>query len=381
VTPNVVLYCAGDPHFPERAGGGAWAGLAEIAGDSVHALARVVDLCVRDSADLAIPGDIFDGPDPEPGALTPVYAQVRRLADAGLRLFYVLGNHDHGRDWLAPAGPAAVNVSGVVERTKFGHTISGLSYLPTPEAFVAATAAAPRTDFGLYHQAWMELIKSGRYTVTQLPDHGVCVGGDVHVRAVLDKPTHSRRFISTGPLSPQSVAEFNRTAVHAVSKTPAGDFQISEVVLRGREFRRFDVKSPADAETVMLELAETAPDAGLPKELARPFVAIGLDCDVPGFEAAAEALAEKRGVVLRFVARRPVGPGAAADAPVVAAEDLAAAVMSWPGPASPEARDLAAALVAGPDPAAVLAGRWNQYKAAAARGDRNASAPHVGRAE
>lgn len=370
---TIAFYATGDPHFPERTGAGAWVGLPRIRGDSVHALARAVDLCMRDWADLVMPGDIFHGPDPEPGALAPVYAQLWRLAVIDRKVYYVLGNHDRNRDWLVPLGPLAVNVSGRSVRMSSGLTVSGRSWIPTPDAFLDAVSQDPRTDVGVYHQRWAELDARGPFRASQLPDHGLCVCGDVHVRAVLDKTTHARRLVSTGPLSPQSVSEFGRAAVHAVSRESGSgeELAVREVVLPGREFRRYDVESAGDAEAVMSALAVMGPDESLPDDLACPMVAVRLSGGrdaVVGFAEAAERLAESRGVVLYLYAPSR-GSGAAGSGKdqdhASGCRDLAEAIRSWGGDVAPAARDLAAALVAdGADPRAVLEAEWERHLAA-----------------
>lgn len=345
---KLIAYAAGDWHYPERHGGGAWTSSPDIVGDTAFALDEVVGLCVQGEVPLLAPGDLTDGPDPEPAALAAMYETLRRLSTVGVNVLYVLGNHERGRDWLAPLGGVAVNVSGRVVTVPGGVAITGLSYQPTVEAFVEATTATRRTPIGLYHQQWSELIKSGPYSIGQLPDHGLSVCGDVHVRAVLDKPQYPRRVLSTGPLSPQSIAEFDRPAVYAVYD----DFSVREVAIKGRTFVRFGVESTRSAEMVMAAVAAMGPDPSLPKHVSRPVAAVVVSCHVPGFVDALEALAASRNVILRVTLESATS---AVEAVVQTGshEALRDAVMSWPAPI--EARALAAALIEdGADPKAVV---------------------------
>lgn len=344
--PKIVAYAVSDEHLPEKPNAGAWVSLPEVKGDSLHALGRAVDLCLESAVPLLSAGDHFDGPDPDPLALAAVYQQLRRLEHDDLNVYHVLGNHDGGRDWYGPLGPVAVNVSGRVVLLPCGMTVTGLSCVPSQQAFVDRTAALHRTDLGLYHQRWAELSGASPYSVSQLPDHGLAVCGDVHVRAVLDRATYGRMILSPGPLSPQSVAEFSGkgAAVYAVYE----DFTVREVPIPGRKFLRFDVSSPRDAERVMTSLAGLSPDDDLHPELRRPMVAVRLDCHVPGFAEAAERLARDRGVVLRAyeTVRRPSAVQHATPGASVSPAGLQEVILGWPDDkVPPESRLLAAKAV------------------------------------
>lgn len=338
--PDLLGYAVADAHIPEKTNAGAWAGLDEIRNDSVHALGQVAALCLDQDVPLFMAGDNFDGPDPEPGSLAAVYGHLRQFDPAGLKVYYVLGNHDAGRDWLAPLGRLACNVSGRVVKTTHGHTVTGLSYVPTAEEFVAKTAQAPRADVGLYHQGWSELTGGSPYSVAQLPDHGLSVCGDIHVRAVLDKPQHPRKILSPGPLSPQSVAEFFPPAVYAVYT----DLSVREVAIVGRKFLRYDVASPEDAESVMQAVAGLRRNTDVHEDLSRPMVAVRLDAHVEGFVEAVEAMAASRGVVVRMCAGKSRTASAADTGRRAVMADLAAAIYSHPDVVRP-AKELAVDLV------------------------------------
>ena len=48
----------------------------------------------RDCAFLLISGDLFHTPVPEPAEVAPVAAALRRLTDAGRRIYVIYGSHD-----------------------------------------------------------------------------------------------------------------------------------------------------------------------------------------------------------------------------------------------------------------------------------------------
>jgi DNA repair protein SbcD/Mre11 len=62
---------------------------------------RVVEQ--RDAEFLLISGDLFHTPVPDPGEVAPVAAALRRLVDAGRRIYVIYGSHDyvaHRTSWL-----------------------------------------------------------------------------------------------------------------------------------------------------------------------------------------------------------------------------------------------------------------------------------------
>jgi len=221
---------------------------------------------------LILAGDIFDGPDPEPGAVSAVYNELRRMFRDDQPVYYVLGNHDRGRDWLMPVGEMARNVDSRVEKSPTGSfTITGLSCVSTREQFVEGTASAPRTDIGVYHQRWDELSGPSPFSIVQLPDHKLSVCGDVHVRAFLDRPTYPRRILSPGPYAPQSVAEFHQsTVVYAVYE----DFSVRPIEVRGRKYVRYDITDAETADAALVGMAGLSPDPTIPKHLSKPMVAV-----------------------------------------------------------------------------------------------------------
>lgn len=360
---RVIAYVAGDAHVPEEAGGGAWKGVPEVAGDALHALGRVVELCVVAGVPLVLPGDVIDGPSPEPGALVGLYDALRPMVDNRLSILHALGNHERARDWLAPFGPSVVRLDGTVATVgNHGPTITGLSYTD-PYFFPAAAKAVPATDVGVYHQTWGELVAGQKVRAEHLPAHRLAVGGDVHVRSQFAPAAGPRWFLSPGPLVPQAVTEFARpaSACYAVND----DLSCARVDLPARGYYLYEIDSPAAADDALNAVADLCPDVSLPEAFARPYVVARMTAAVDGFEAAAADLAGRRGVTLRVyspAATSRVRPASTEAAGYDPARNLIEAVMGWPTPAT--ARDLAVALVTiGADPDRVLAAARAAYEA------------------
>lgn len=353
VVNSISGYLTADWHFPEKYGTGPWAG-TDMTGDAEYALEQVVALCAEDGADLYAAGDLVDGPDPDPDAVTAVYAILRRLTDAGRTVHYVLGNHDRGRDWLKPFGSGAVRADSTVSESTAG-TVTGLSFRP-PHTFRDELNGVVPTDIGLYHQTWSEFVRAGRTSAAPLADlHGVSVCGDVHVRSVWSRPSGGGVVVSPGPLCPQSVTEFG-TGHFVYALSSAG---IVPVRLKGRRFVALAADDPRELDRAVTALRSSAPDPDLPDRIARPFYSVRLGYDASASDLdGLERAAAHSGAVLRVYRSAVAAPVRKPPHPTATLTEAIAA-----RDASPEAKRMAADLVNAADPAAVL----ETYKAAALR--------------
>ena len=70
--------------------------LAELIGNATrHAFVRIVDLCLDEQVDaLLLAGDLYDGDQTSMKTARFLANQVRRLDEAGIRVFIIRGNHD-----------------------------------------------------------------------------------------------------------------------------------------------------------------------------------------------------------------------------------------------------------------------------------------------
>lgn len=356
---EVLAYATADWHVPETKGGGAWKSLSGIGGDVLFALEQTVALCVKDRADLWAAGDIVDGPDVEPDALADLYAVLRPLTYTDLRIYYVLGNHDAGRDWLAALGPTAVNVSGRAVQTPKGYTITGSSFVEK-ELFRQTAGSCAKTDVGLYHQTWQEWTNGGgRSTLADIPNHTLAVCGDVHVRGIATPPKGPVTALSPGPMAPQSVAEFAEAKVFAVGK----DLFPTEVSIRGRQYRAYEVSDGKAADAVIADLTAMTVDESLPQALRTPMVSVCVRTPIDGFEAAVTKMAASRGVIVRVYAPAPTRVEKPEPASQPKLTGLTSVIINWD--ADPAAKQLAAAAVArGVKPQDVLLAHKDNYERA-----------------
>ena len=70
--------------------------VAELIGNATrHAFIRIVDLCLEEQVDaLLLAGDLYDGEQTSMKTARFLAEQIRRLHEAGIRVFVIRGNHD-----------------------------------------------------------------------------------------------------------------------------------------------------------------------------------------------------------------------------------------------------------------------------------------------
>ncbi len=70
--------------------------LAELIGNATRrAFVNAIDLCLTEQVDaLLLAGDLYDGDQTSMKTARFLAAQIRRLDEAGIRVFIIRGNHD-----------------------------------------------------------------------------------------------------------------------------------------------------------------------------------------------------------------------------------------------------------------------------------------------
>ncbi len=139
-------------------------GLEERDADFARAFEKAVDEILARDVDLVLhSGDLFEKPSPRIAHLDFIYSQARRLKDAGIPMFCILGNHDRPRvfahhsaqSFLAKLGVVhLLSPAGQADFTVWNDTfIAGISY-NSPESTENAA------DF--WEQAFAELEEHAR---------------------------------------------------------------------------------------------------------------------------------------------------------------------------------------------------------------------------
>ncbi len=259
----------------------------------------------RDCAFLLISGDLFHTPVPEPAEVAPVAAALRRLTEAGRRIYVIYGSHDyvaHRTSWLdvlaetgifLRAAPEAVRVEG--DRWSLPFTrdvatgsviagISGRSHGLDRSYFAAVDSESFRAEPGFkifqFHAAVDEYLPSGLrehlHGISRDDLPGGCdyyAGGHIHYT-----------YTGTGPEGGLLV---NPGAVFGTSLT---DLENGSA---GRTHQGVVIVTVTDGRPA-LEFVETAP-----REALRVF-----DVDVSG-----KTSEEARGAVTEAISAH-AGPGA-----------------------------------------------------------------------
>jgi len=350
VNDSIEGVVIGDLHWQESVDRGTWSDMPGVRGDLEYALRKTVELCVADKADLYLAGDNFDGPDPEPESVSALYAILRPILDSKFDIYYVIGNHERGRDWLAPLGYKAIRIEdGKAIRTRFGRTVSGLNF-QDPDRFEDLVRMVPKTDIGLYHQSFREWTGGRGFPLSCLPPHRLAICGDTHVQAVV-RPQPAVVRLSPGSLVPQSTTEFDSASkVWRITS----ELDVMAVSLPGRKRIRRVIENADQADAVLAEIAKlNCADGSLPPRIREPIVAVRLMTPIPGFTDVLRKLAGDRGFHIRVSddskSRSPRQQQARSGSAT-----LVEAILSWDAPQ--DAKDLAlAALSPGADPKSVFA--------------------------
>lgn len=189
-----------DWHLPTRLCSGPWDDIG-VTDDQFDILHLVAKYCANRKLDLYAAGDLFNSPRPDAAVMAKVAECLDPIRQSGtLRVYYVIGNHDGGQDWLSAFPDFCVNVSKTPTST-----VGGLEY----------TAVWPpaRWNFkhkpqpvGLYHQRWQDWFGGGTARTSELPQHSVSVCGDIHVFGVVSVVSGSKA-ISPGPFTPMKYPE------------------------------------------------------------------------------------------------------------------------------------------------------------------------------
>jgi len=112
-------------------------GLADLIGNATRrAFANLVELCLNEQVDaLLLAGDLYDGEQTSMKTARFLAAQIRRLHEAGIRVFIIRGNHDAlSRITKELTFPESVKVFGgradvvLVERPGIAVAVHGLSF-------------------------------------------------------------------------------------------------------------------------------------------------------------------------------------------------------------------------------------------------------------
>lgn len=274
------LIHAGDWHLSRL----TWQHRSLLTGDSFHALARIVDLCLHRRAALFAAGDLLDKDKPDSAAVACMHHEMDRMEQAGLPVFYIQGQHEKADPpWMAShKWPKHVH-NTVFTVPGIPGAFYGLDWVPR-EQFVEFMSSGIPADCHsmLAHQVWMEhmgnVVTVPEANVHDLPPQiRLVFTGDYHVHQQTRYMTQSgeKVLISSGSISMRSITEQPQKSVWYFDGQ-----NLESVPIPGRPVINTNITSLEQIQ----QLADWAAEAGknLPEELRAPICVLKFPSELQG---------------------------------------------------------------------------------------------------
>ncbi len=211
-------------------------GRAEREDDMYDAFDEAVDISIKDRVDFAVlAGDLFDKPVPSGRAIVSLGNSLKRLSDADIKAYFILGEHDVSRVRATPVAQVYHNLE-VADYIGHGTPVMHKDTLlvgmdkkrrdemPEHAEVMARADAAARAHTGrsvlVMHQGLMEVNKfAGEIAVSEMPkSFSYYAMGHLHDR-------HERRFESLGgPLAYPGSTEVS--SMEGIRGTKKGFYEV-----------------------------------------------------------------------------------------------------------------------------------------------------------
>ena len=231
--------------------------LAELIGNSTRrAFVNVVDLCLAEGVDgLILAGDLYDGEQTSMKTARFLAEQIRRLDEAGIKVFIIRGNHDAlSKITKELTFPEGVKVfGGRADTVTFDHAgglaiaIHGLSFAQphAPESLLGKykPPVAGAVNIGLMHTSLGGALGHDPYAPCSIAELGASgfrywALGHIHKRAVTD-----RNCVVVMPGMPQGrdIGEAGAKSVTLVTINDDQSIRLEERLTSVAQFERVDV--------------------------------------------------------------------------------------------------------------------------------------------
>lgn len=266
-----------------------WSRHPELRGDAFFALRQIVDYALRERLPLLLLGDIFDSTRPDPETVTVWCQQMQRMEQAGLMVYYIIGNHDFTSVYWPSVHhwPTSIHEKSVIIARNM--IVYGLNYTP-PDKLPEALAKVPPGCILAAHQAWHD-IQGGSRTDASFASIPVPVqmvlSGDYHICGMYDGPGFDgSRVQGLSPGSTNLRAWGEKTDKFAIvcelADTQAGEeLRFHRVPLRVRQFLDLRADDETQLAQVLQQLGNTLWDPSLPEELQKPAVRVKYAEEIP----------------------------------------------------------------------------------------------------
>lgn len=267
----------------------AWASRPAVAGDSLCALTQITDFCVAQRATALLgAGDLYDTPDPSPVTQAAVHAQLDRLMEAEIPVYFIQGQHErHPRLPRLRVHPWPIHLDQQKTATADGISVYGLDWRPTG-LLQDALAAIPEVDLLMCHQVWREHMGN-------LPSEGALAEIPANTNLVLTGDFHQHKFgeVPRGESAPLHVLSPGATHMRAIDEPATHEFftidqdlVIDSVPLVSRTFLRYQVRTADQLDRLLTadlpQLLQQAASRGLPAAIATALLVVDFDADAVG---------------------------------------------------------------------------------------------------
>ena len=204
------LVVASDLHLTPH----AWAKHPTLRGDAYCSLQQIVDLAIAHAAPLILLGDIFDEGRPDSESVLFFYRQMARMAEAGLAVDAIEGNHDGTRGvpwcrihpWVRWVNRQSFQIGPF--------QCYGLDYHARGVLATELAAVPPGTDVLFCHQAWSDVQGIGNTDGSFADIH--------HARYLFTGDYHTHRWYQGANAQGQPLLAFSpgSTCMQATDEDP-----------------------------------------------------------------------------------------------------------------------------------------------------------------
>lgn len=240
-----------DPHIRQR----TWASRPDLNSDSYYSFAQVVSYSLARHYNLVLGGDTFQSTHPHAEDIKFFRTQLRLMKEAGLKVFYIQGQHDYSDPpWPEALSEEVVWVHNKVFEPCPGIKIFALDHMRPAQLQEALKAVPADCHIVMLHQLAQSVFPlegTWDFSVDWLPAHvDVAIMGDYHQPVDFHWGTNKVGFY-TGSMHVQSIDEpKEKSFVHAgLDRT--GAFEYQRIPLVTRAYFNYPVNSEEELDALV----------------------------------------------------------------------------------------------------------------------------------
>lgn len=230
----------------------AWTDRPHLSGDSYWSFEQIVNMNLHYNVPLVLGGDVLDTKKPPPDTVALLCQQMDRMQAAGLRVYFIRGQHDLTLPAWLNVHPWPIHIHERSVEVAEGCVVHGLDWLPRG-AFQQALERVPRgINFLVTHTVWADFMGVGNTdgTFADVPQHvPFILTGDYHVHTIRQGHLADgfvQTFASPGSTCLQAVNEPPEKFVFLVQDDMANSRHIlTPLQLQSRQVLNIEIMSEA----------------------------------------------------------------------------------------------------------------------------------------